>query len=64
MYSSRRFECCCPIDNPLIKLHDFNENLEEFTYTVNTQAVAELTNYRGLSDWGEVRYIDIRSFFV
>jgi len=34
-------------------LHDVNEDLEEFKYTVKTQAVAELTNYRGLHDWGE-----------
>jgi hypothetical protein len=25
---------------------------------VRSQAVAELTNYRGISDWGEVKYID------
>ena len=31
--------------------------MEEFKYTVKTQAVAELTNYRGINDWGEVRCI-------
>ncbi len=41
MYSSHRFECCCPIDIPSIKLHDFDEDLEECTYTVNTQVVAD-----------------------
>src|SRR6266576_1570225 len=46
-----------------MKLRDVDEDLEEFKYTVNTQAVAELTNYRGLHDWGEVRYIGIRSPF-
>lgn len=65
MYGSRRFQCCYPIDIPAMKLHDINEDLEEFKYTVKTQAVAELTNYRGLHDWGEVRYIvTIRSSFV
>ncbi|KAF8329636.1 hypothetical protein F5887DRAFT_1004076 [Amanita rubescens] len=34
-------------------LHDLNDDLEEFGYTVKTQAIAELTNYRGLRDWGE-----------
>jgi len=47
-----------------MKLHDLNGDLEEFKYTVKTQAIAELTNYRGLRDWGEVRHIDIRNPYV
>jgi len=34
-------------------LRDIDGDLDEFKYTVDTQAVAELTNYRGLHDWGE-----------
>jgi hypothetical protein len=40
------------------KLNEVDKDLEEFKYTVKTQAVAELTNYRGINDWGEVRYSD------
>ncbi|KAK2462531.1 hypothetical protein APHAL10511_005501 [Amanita phalloides] len=34
-------------------LDELNKSLEDFKYTVKTQAVAELTNYRGIHDWGE-----------
>jgi len=34
-------------------LGEFDKNLDDFKYMVRSQAVAELTNYRGISDWGE-----------
>lgn len=37
------------------KLDEIDQDLEDFKYTVKTQAVTELMNYQGINDWGEVR---------
>ena len=37
------------------KLDEIDQDLEDFKYSVKTQAVVELMNYRGINDWGEVR---------
>ncbi|KAK2462521.1 hypothetical protein APHAL10511_005491 [Amanita phalloides] len=39
-----------------VHLKEVNEDLENFEYMVKSQAVAELTTYRGFNDWGETMY--------
>ena len=45
----------CNLTGASQKLDEIDQDLEDFKHTVSTQAVAELTNYRGINDWGEVR---------
>ncbi|KAF8637730.1 hypothetical protein AX17_002618 [Amanita inopinata Kibby_2008] len=45
-------------------LVEVEEDLDMFKFTVRTQAVVELTHYRGIRDWGEMMHSQLNNYSV